>query len=610
MAEPVIGIDLGTTNSVVACVHSGQPVVIKNRTGQNLTPSVVAIARSGKRLVGHIAKRQAITNAQETVYSSKRLIGRKFSSPQVQQAQRSLPYQIIAGDHDDVRIRLAGKDLALPEISAMVLGELRLDAEAFFGQPVSKAVVTVPAYFNDGQRQATKDAGRIAGLDVLRIINEPTAAALSYGFGRNVAGKVAVFDLGGGTFDVSVLEVGNDVFDVLATGGDTYLGGEDFDLRVMDWLVLGFAKEHGIDLRKDRMALQRLKDAAEKAKIELSSMKEAQINLPFISTPPGGGAALHLQQVLSRVRLEELTADLADRTLTICEQVLAEAKVRPADLKEIILVGGMTRMPRIVEGVRTFFKREPCKGVHPDEVVALGAAIQGNALVADQGEVLLLDVTPQSLGVAIAGGYVRRLVPKNTTVPTSVSEIFNTSKDNQTTVKIMVLQGESEVAHQNELLGEFILTGLRQAPRGELEIDVSFEVSAEGILSVSARDKETGQRQSITVTASGGLTEDELKRIMEEQRDYMLEAKVSEELKSRRSELEGTLREVNELLPRVRQITSGSDFGTDVLARAEKGLSEARTAMDQNNLAAIVDSQDQMARTLNLFRGVIQRMGG
>ncbi|HZA14294.1 MAG TPA: molecular chaperone DnaK [Myxococcaceae bacterium] len=609
MPEPVIGIDLGTTNSVVATVQ-GQPLVIKNRTGQNLTPSVVAVSRTGKRLVGQIAKRQAITNPSETVYAAKRLIGRKYSSLQVQQAMKVLPYSIVAGQHDDIRIRLDGKDYALPEISAMVLHELKLDAEAYFGRPITRAVITVPAYFNDGQRQATKDAGKIAGLEVLRILNEPTAAALAYGFGKNVMGKVAVFDLGGGTFDISVLEVGNDVFDVIATGGDTYLGGEDFDQRVIDWLVLGFGKEHGIDLRKDRMALQRLKDAAEKAKIELSSLKETQINLPFISTPPGGVAALHLQQVLTRQKLEELTTDLADRTLRICEQVLAEAKVKPSDLKEIILVGGMTRMPRVVDRVRSYFKREPCKGVHPEEVVALGASIQANALVADQGEVLLLDVTPQSLGVAIAGGYVRRLIPKNTTVPTSVSEVFNTSKDQQSTVKIMVLQGESDIAHENELLGEFILTGLREAPRGEVEIDVAFEINAEGILSVSARDKETGQRQSITVTASGGLTEEELRKIIDEQRDYLLEARMTEELKLKRTELEGSMREISDLMPRVRQITVGSDFGVDVIARAEKTLSQARQALDQNKLRDIVECQDQMSRTLNLFRGVIQRMGG
>src|SRR5215211_7535086 len=477
----------------------------------------------------------------------------------------------------------------------MVLAEMKLIAEEYVGHTVTKAVVTVPAYFNDNQRQATKDAGAIAGLDVIRIINEPTAAALAYGFGKKIDKLVAVYDLGGGTFDISILEIGS---------------AGVFNGRVIDWLVEGFRAEHGVDLRKDRMALQRLKDAAEKGKIELSSVKEAQINLPFISTPPGGGAALHLQHVLTRQKLEELTADLADRTLKTCEQVLAEAKVKPSDLKEIILVGGMTRMPRIVEGVRSYFKREPCKGVHPEEVVALGACIQAHALVADEGEVLLLDVTPQSLGVAIAGGYARRLIPKNTTVPTSVTEVFNTSKDQQTTVKIMVLQGEADLAHQNELLGEFILTGLREAPRGEVEIDVTFDINAEGILSVSARDKETGQRQSITVTASGGLTDEELRKIMEEQRDYLLEARMTEELKLKRTELEGSIREIAELLPRVRQITVGSNFGAEVISRAERTLSQGRRALDQNTLREIVECQDQTSRTLNLFRGVIQKMGG
>ncbi|HEX4621097.1 MAG TPA: molecular chaperone DnaK [Myxococcaceae bacterium] len=607
--EPVIGIDLGTTNSVVATVHGSQPVVIKNRTGQNLTPSVVALTKNGKRLVGHIAKRQAITNPQDTVYAAKRLIGRKFSAAQVQEAMKVLSYQIVTGEHDDIRVRMGDKDLSLPKLSAMVLQELKLDAEAFFGKPVNKAIISVPAYFNDGQRQATKDAGRIAGLDVLRILNEPTAAALAYGFGKSVLGKVAVFDLGGGTFDISVLELGNGVFDVVATGGDTYLGGEDYDNRIIEWLVLGFAKEHGIDLRKDRMALQRLKDGAEKAKIELSTLKETQINLPFICTPPGGGTALHLQQTLTRDKLEELTKDLTDRTIEVCEQVLKEAKVKPKDLKEIILVGGMTRMPRVVENVRAYFKREPCKGVHPDEVVALGAAIQGNQLTSQEGQVLLLDVTPQSLGVAIAGGYVRTLIPKNTTVPTSTTEIFNTSKDSQTTVKIMVLQGEKELAHENELLGEFILTGLREAKRGDVEIEVTFDINAEGILSVSARDKETGRRQSITVTASGGLTEEELKKIMDEQRDYLLAARTTEELKSKKNELESALKEANDLLPQVKSLTAGSDFGAEALTRAERALEDARKALSGDRLSAVTDAIDQMARTVNLFRGVIQRMG-
>jgi molecular chaperone DnaK len=607
--DPVIGIDLGTTNSVVATVQTNQPVVIKNRTGQNLTPSVIAVSKTGKRLVGQIAKRQAITNPQDTIYASKRLIGRKFSSQQVQDAMKVLSYEVVCGDHDDIKIRMGGKDVSLPELSATVLRELKLDAEAHFGVPVTKAVITVPAYFNDGQRQATKDAGRIAGLEVLRIINEPTAAALAYGFGKSVNGKIAVFDLGGGTFDISVLEVGNGVFDVIATGGDTYLGGEDFDNRIIEHLVFGFAKEHGVDLRKDRMALQRLKDAAEKAKIELSNAKESQINLPFICTPPGGGTALHLQKPLSRDKLDELCADLVEKCIALCDQVLAEAKVKPNDLKEMILVGGMTRMPKVVDAVKKYFKRDPCKGVHPDEVVALGAAVQAHALTSEEAQVLLLDVTPQSLGVAIAGGYVRRLIPKNTTVPTSMTEVFNTSKDGQTTVKIMVLQGESELAHQNELLGEFILTGLREAKRGEVEIEVTFDINSEGIVSVSARDKETGQRQSITVTASGGLTEDELQKIMEEQGDYLLEAKVSEELKAKRVELDTVLKEVSGLLPQVQKITEGSEFGVDAVAKAVKSIEAARRSLDVGTLTTVTEAVDTLNRTLNLFKGVMQRIG-
>ncbi len=451
--EPVIGIDLGTTNSVVACVQGGTPTVIRNRASTNLTPSVVALSKSGKMLVGQIAKRQAITNPTDTVYAVKRLIGRKFSSAQTQDALKTLPYQVVQGDHDDIRVAMGDTRYSVPELSAMVLRELKLDAEAFFGRAIRKAVITVPAYFNDGQRQATKDAGRIAGLEVLRIINEPTAAALAYGFGKAVNGKITVFDLGGGTFDVSVLDVSSGVFDVIATGGDTYLGGEDFDNRIIEWLVFDFAKENGVDLRKDRMALQRLKDGAEKAKIELSSSKETQLNLPFISTPTGGGSALHLQKTLTRDKLDELCGDLVAKTISICEQVLEDAKVKPGDLKEMVLVGGMTRMPKVIDAVKQFFRRDPCKGVHPDEVVALGAAVQADALTSEDSDVVLLDVTPQSLGVAVAGGYVRRLIPRNTTVPTSVTEVFNTSRDEQTTVKIMVLQGENELAHQNELLG-------------------------------------------------------------------------------------------------------------------------------------------------------------
>ncbi len=606
--EPVIGIDLGTTNSVVAFMQDGTPTVIHNRASSNLTPSVVALSKTGKMLVGQIAKRQAITNASDTVYAAKRLIGRKFSSPQTQDGLKSLPYSVSAGDHDDVRIQLGDKHYSVPEISAMVLRELKLDAEAFFGKSVRKAVITVPAYFNDGQRQATKDAGRIAGLEVLRIINEPTAAALAYGFGKSVNGKIAVFDLGGGTFDVSVLEVSSGVFDVIATGGDTYLGGEDFDNRLIEWLVFDFAKENGIDLRKDRMALQRLKDSSEKAKIELSTSKETQVNLPFISSPPGGGTALHLQKTLTREKFEELCGDLIAKTITICEQVLNDAKVKPTDLKEMVLVGGMTRVPKVVEAVKTYFRRDPCKGVHPDEVVALGAAVQADALTSEDSEVVLLDVTPQSLGVAVAGGYVRRLIPRNTTVPTSVTEVFNTSKDDQTTVKIMVLQGEAEVAHQNELLGEFILTGLRQARRGEVEVDVTFEINSEGIVSVSARDRETGLQQSIQVTASGGLTEEELKRIIEEQADLLLEARTGEELQSRKVELKGLISEIEELIPRLDQATQGSEFGQDAISKAKGTLENARTAFDAPVLSKVIESIDALTRTISLFKGVLERM--
>jgi molecular chaperone DnaK len=607
--EPVIGIDLGTTNSVVAIVQGGQPQVIRNRTGQTLTPSVVAITSAGKRLVGQLAKRQAITNPENTVYASKRLIGRKYSSDQIRRAREVLPYRIVCGEHDDVRVMIGDKPMSLPEISAAVLREVKLDAEAFLGRPVSKAVITVPAYFNDGQRQATKDAGRIAGLDVLRILNEPTAAALAYGFGRNISGKIAVFDLGGGTLDVSVLEVGKGVFDVVATGGDTYLGGEDFDNRIIDSLVMGFAREHGVDLRKERMALQRLKDAAERAKTELSELQETNVNLPFLYTPPGGTSAIHLQSVLTRAHLEELTADLVQRTVEIADQVLHEAKVSPGELREIVLVGGMTRMPAVQEAVRSKFRKDPSKGVHPEEVVALGAALQADALLQPDSQVLLLDVTPQSLGVAIAGGYDRILIPKNTTVPTTTTETFHTSRDGQTTVKIMVLQGESELAHQNELLGEFILSGLRLAPRGEVEIDVTFEINSEGIVSVAARDKETGMQQSITVTASGGLTPEELKAILEEQTDTMLEARVSSELQLKRAALESAAREVSGLMPQVRQLTGSSEFGREALRRAEEVVSSARAAVNSTDLAALSDWVDQLERTRVLFVGVLERLG-
>ncbi len=602
----IIGIDLGTTNSVVATVEADQPLVLRTRQGSNLTPSVVALSTSGKRLVGHLAKRQSTTNPTGTVYASKRLIGRKFSSAQVKEALSRLPYEVACGEHDDVRVKLGGKDIALPEIAAMILRELKADAEAYAGAPVTKAVITVPAYFNDGQRQATRDAGVIAGLDVLRIINEPTAAALAYGFGKMLEGKIAVFDLGGGTFDVSVLEISGGVFEVIATGGDTFLGGEDFDNRIIDWLAATFLEENRVNLKTDRMALQRLKDAAEKAKIDLSNSREVQISLPFVSTVAAGGA-LHLQAVLTRAKLEELTADLVQRTIDICDAVLREARVKPIDLREMILVGGMTRMPRVYEAVRAHFKRDPCTSVNPDEVVALGAAVQGAALTEERHEVVLLDVTPLSLGLAVAGGYVRRLIPRNTTVPTSVTELFNTSKDGQTTVKIVVLQGESEIAHQNELLGEFLLTGLREARRGEVEVAVTFEINSEGIVSVSARDKETGGVQSITVTASGGLTSGELFDIMDTQADYLLETRSTDELLSVREELTHVLVEVQSLLPQVQLATAGTDFGADTVSKATRVLEQARIDLEKGTLASVRESLARLTRAATVFQALLQR---
>ena len=511
--EPVIGIDLGTTNSVVAWLQDGTPTVIRNRGSSNLTPSVVALSKTGKMLVGQIAKRQAITNPGDTVYAAKRLIGRKFSSPQAQDAIKVLPYTVQPGEHDDIRIQLGEKQYAVPEVSAMLLKELKADAEAFFGGPVRKAVITVPAYFNDGQRQATKDAGRIAGLEVLRIINEPTAAALAYGFGKSLNGKIAVFDLGGGTFDVSVLDVSNGVFDVIATGGDTYLGGEDFDNKLIDFLADRFkAANSGLDLRKDRMALQRLKEAAERAKHELSSATETEVNLPFITADASGPK--HLQETINRSALEDLVKDLIERSIEPCKVALKDAGITTAQVNQVLLVGGMTRMPAVQAKVKLFFGKELHKGINPDEVVAVGAAIQGGVLKGEVKDVLLLDVTPLSLGVETAGGVFTKIIDKNTTIPCKKSQIFSTATDNQPLVSVHVLQGEREMAADNKTLARFELVGIPPAPRGVPQIEVTFDIDANGLVNVSSKDLGTGRVQTVKIVSNSGLTEAEIQKMV------------------------------------------------------------------------------------------------
>ncbi len=605
--DRVIGIDLGTTNSCVAIVEDGVPTVIPNRGGYKTTPSMVAITEAGKRLVGHIAKRQAITNAENTVYAAKRLIGRKWTSPQVKNAVSTASYKIVEGPHGDVRILLRDKPYSVPETSAMILQELKMFAEDYLNEPVTKAVITVPAYFNDNQRQATKDAGQIAGLDVIRIINEPTAAALAYGFGKNVEKVVAVFDLGGGTFDISILEIGQGgVFKVIATAGDTFLGGEDFDSRIIDWLVEGFKEQHGVDLRQDRMALQRLKDAAEKGKCELSTVAETEINLPFIISS-GRNEALHLQRALSRATLEQLCEDLIERCVEICRQTLEDARLDKDEIEEVILVGGMTRMPKVQEVVTKFFGRDPCKGVHPDEVVGLGAAVQGSALVDESQQMILLDVTPHALGIMTFGSNFEELIPQNTTVPTSRSKIFTTSRDNQTAVKILVMQGENKKATENELLGEFILTGLRRAPKGQVEIEVNFEINSDGIVSVSAKDLETGQAQSIQVTASSGLTQEEVGEMMENAKDYLVDRRSNDEFEGAKQEAEKFVTEIEKMFPQVEQVVASSDFGREAISKARGIMQKTRESIEKKDVAAVKEQLEALSRTHRMFKGVVSR---
>jgi len=576
----VIGIDLGTTNSCVSIMSGGDPVVIANAEGSRTTPSVVGITDKGERLVGQIAKRQAITNPENTIFSIKRLIGRKFNSRQVQEAQKRLPYKVIAADNGDAHVEIRGKRYSPAEVSAMILQKMKQTAEDHLGEKVTEAVITVPAYFDDSQRQATKDAGQIAGLNVLRIINEPTAASLAYGLDKKKDERIAVYDLGGGTFDISILEIGEGVFEVKSTNGDTYLGGDDFDQRVMDWLVDEFKKQEGIDLRKDRMALQRLKEASERAKIELSSSQESEINLPFITADASGPK--HMVIKLTRAKLEQLVDDLIQRTVEPCKKALADAGVTARDINEVVLVGGMTRMPKVIQVVREFFGKEPHKGVNPDEVVAIGAGIQGGVLKGEVKDVLLLDVTPLTLGIETLGGIFTHLIERNTTIPTKKSQIFSTAADNQSAVTIRVFQGEREMANDNKLLGQFDLVGIPPAPRGMPQIEVTFDIDANGIVHVSAKDLGTQKEQSIKITASSGLSKDEIEKMVKEAQSH------TDEDKKRRHLAEARNQADNLIYGTEKNLTEhGDKIGDDDKNKIKDAIAATRKAMEGEDQAAI-----------------------
>ncbi len=581
----IIGIDLGTTNSVVAVMEGSEVKVIPNQEGQRTTPSVVAFLKDGQVLVGLPAKRQAITNPENTIYSIKRFMGRRYE--EVQEEIKMVPYKVVKGPHGDARIEVMGKVYTPQEISAKILMKLKEAAEDYLGEKVTDAVITVPAYFNDAQRQATKDAGTIAGLNVRRIINEPTAAALAYGLDKKKDQKIAVYDFGGGTFDISILEIGEGVIEVKSTAGNTHLGGDNIDQRIIDWMVEEFKKEHGIDLKQDRMALQRLKDAAEKAKIELSSALETEINLPFITADASGPK--HLVMKLTRAKLESMIEDLVNMTLDPCRQALEDAGLKPEDIDEVILVGGSTRIPLVQQKVKEFFGKEPNKSVNPDEVVAVGAAIQGAVLAGEMKDVLLLDVTPLSLGVETLGGVMTKIIPRNTTIPVKKSEIFTTAEDNQTQVEIHVLQGEREMAKDNRSLGRFILTGIPPAPRGVPKIEVTFDIDANGILHVSAKDLATGKEQAITITGSSGLTKEEIDRMVKEAEMHREEDRRRRELIELRNKVDGLAYELGKLLEENKDKVSPA-----TAAEAEKAISQAKEALNSQDRSALERALDAL----------------